>query len=249
MRGVEGSANEQQLQVDGPELLSIMQRAMLLDNDLMRWYEASPNDWRAALVANTDLHPSIQMAGTYGDYCEVFPHIHVARVINLHRCARILVLQMTDRCLELLTPSRHHISPVQLKIRTNIQTLVDGICSTIPFFLGNRTAPSSPYNDWDMQYPRHPLTSRSYGSLFMTADEAATAQRFAERDHVRSAASMGGWFLLGNLVTLLKAFRPSPGAVVNTPPKLYLRNGQVGWILGQLRRLQKIYLIPIPAKT
>ena len=249
-KDVGGPPNERQLQVDGAELLSVMQRAMLLDNDLMRWYETAPNDWRAALVANTELHPSIQMAGIYGGYCEVYPHIHVARIINLHRCARILVLQVIDRCLELLeTSSKHHTNPVQSKIRTNLQTLVDGICSTIPFFLGNRIAPYSPYNDWDMQYPCHPFTSRSYGSLFMTANEAATAQRLAERDHVRSAASMGGWFLLGNLVTLLKAFCPAPGAMANTPPKLYLRNGQVEWILGQLRRLQRIYLIPIPVRT
>ena len=249
-RDLSGLSIQQRLQDDGAELLFIMQRAMLLDNDLMRWYESAPKDWRAVLVAKPDLHPSIQAAGVYGSHCEVFPHIHVARVINLYRCARILVLQVTDRCLELLeTPSQQHITPVRLKIRADIQSLVDEICSTVPFFLGNRTAPSSPYNDWNMQYPYHPKSSNFHGSLFMTANETETTRRLAERHHIRSAASMGGWFLLGNLVTLLKAFRPAPGAEVNSAPKLYLRKGQVEWVLGQLRRLQKIYLIPIPTKT
>ena len=233
---------------DAPEVSLILREASRLELQLLEWYKTMPLHWQPAFVNLSGVHPSIAKAGAYGDHCEVFIHIHVARVVNMYRCTRILVLQIMDRCWQVLEAASLRLQNMsRAYLADEIQILVDEICATVPFHLGSRTMPSSPFDDWEMQYPCHPSTSDFNGSLFMTADAAVTAARRTVKDHVRSAATMGGWFLLSVLLSVFKAVRPPRGSSSETPPQLALRKGQVQWILSQLRRIQKIYLIPTPS--
>ena len=238
-----------QVNDDVPEVSAILQEAGELELEFLHWYETKPAHWRPMIVKLSEIHPSIKQAGAYGQHCEVFPDIHVARVINLYRCTRVLVLQIMDRCCQVLAVSSAKSRSISRTFLANeIQTLVDEVCATIPFHLGNRTMPSSLYNEWDKQYPYPLTTSDINGAPFRTAEAAAIATRLAEKDHIKSAATMGGWSILSVLLAIVKAVRPPPGSPPETPPQLPLRAGQVPWIFGQLRRLQTIYLIPSPSR-
>ena len=234
---------------DLPAISHILGSATVLEEQLKTWYANLPQDWHPALIPVSELHPSIIAAGVYGQFCEVYEHCHVAGIINNYRCTRMQLLQLIGRCQTLLEEIGEQELILSTYITTEIQSLIDSICDTIPFHLGNRVQPTTPDDEFGIEYPLYPDTAEVLNSLSVDRGIQYMRPEVLRKEHIRLASTAGGHFLLTTMMAILRAARPSAGAGPQTPPQLTLRPGQLQWIFGQLRRLQTLYLIPTPRNT
>lgn len=231
---------------DLPAISHILGNATVLEEQLKTWYVNLPHDWDPALIPVSELHPSIVAAGVYGPFCEVYEHCHVVGIINNYRCTRIQLLQLIGRCQTLLEKIGEEELIFRTYITTEIQSLIDSICDTIPFHLGNRVRPTTPDDEVGIEYPLYPRTPDMSNSLSVGWGVQYIGPEKLRKEHIRSAATVGGYFVLTTMLAILKAARPPAGAGPQTPRQLTLRPGQLQWIFGQLRRLQTLYNIPTP---
>lgn len=234
---------------DLPAFSHILVSAIDLENQLKTWYANVPQDWHPVLIPVSELHPSIVAAGVYGSFCEVYDHCHVASIINNYRCTRMQLLQLIGRCQVLLEEVGEEELILNTYITTEIQSLIDGICDTVPFHLGNRVQPTTPDDELGVEYPLCSGGADVFNSLSDGRGFRYITQEVLRKEHIRSASTAGGFFLLTTMLALLKATRPPARAGPQTPPQLMLRPGQLPWILGQLKRLQTLYLIPTPVSA
>lgn len=158
---------------DVQELLRTAQFAMAVDHKLVDWFEACPSDWTAVPAANvTDTN--LKAWGAWGSRVDVLPDIFVSSLLNQARAYRISVQTIIAQCLT------HPSSPFQrISMSTHpahvVQMLVDDICATIPFAVGDR------YHDGQQEDE-------------ITYPHAAGIPTSVE--HRGSAYKSGGWFLV-----------------------------------------------------
>lgn len=121
-----------------------------------------------------------------------------------------------------------------------IQTLADAFCASIPSHLGNKNSPVPP----DRLVP-----ARDENRLKAFPPNAIDySVQVSKEEHYRLAAAIGGWYVLLPLRDILKATTPAVRDIELGFPPL-LREGQTDWILSQMERLKKIYLLPFPRST
>lgn len=187
---------------------SILAKADELDQRLIEWAAAVPEDWVPHYIWDPEHIPqSIRAAGLYQSHCTVHKSIFIANILNGHCCSRIKVQLVIQACLDALDtiPNSRRTT-----MESNIQHLADTICATVPYFLGDRIGVLR-FDDSTVQYPH------------IGSNNPPT-------EHYFTAAAYGGMFLAKRLPQLLQ-------------PGLPLRAAQREWILGQLQRIRKIYLI------
>lgn len=92
------------------------------------------------------------------DGCDVYPDLTIMRMYNQWRCVRI-------------------------KAGGAIQEMVDGICASVPFAVGDRTKAAPLYQP---------------GANYPHLEGVPTSEQ-----HYRAASSVGGWYLLGPLMLVL----------------------------------------------
>jgi Fungal Zn(2)-Cys(6) binuclear cluster domain len=212
------------------------------------WRQSLPPGWAAHRIPNASqsLHHSIRAVGLYNGLCDVYASTGTAHSHNGWRSTKVLVLRLINHCLHNLDPSSPlaHIMP-DPTIALEIQGLVDGICASVPFHLGSRTTLALPHEHHE--YPPVPAHVRAAANY---VDSTGRPTSMSDNDHIRSAAAIGGWFVLTPLTAMMRYAQPSPqNRPVNTTTRLaplVLRPGQVEWITGQVRRIHKMYRIPLP---
>ncbi|CAH0046940.1 unnamed protein product [Clonostachys solani] len=214
---------------------------------LQQWPHAVPNHWHPRSV-KTGKHIN-DTIDTFQGFSDVYPNIQIAAIWNVWRVYRVLLLRIRLRLLaefpELvvrssdieLIPSDISMEPADHDEGQNlIRGLVDSICNSVPFHLGNLLNPIalSDLGDANIQFPSyHDLdpTDVHYAiylgsKYFMTRD-----------DHRRHAIVQGSWQMLHTLIHLVDVFADeSPcGSLVG-----FLRRGQVYWIRQQFLRVLKL---------
>ena len=215
---------------------------------LNAWKHNLPPSWQAHRIhdASQTLHYSIRAVGLYNGLCDVYSSTAVAHSHNGWRSSKVLVLRLIKHCLKHLPPDSpsKSIMPGNT-IDTQIQGLVDDICASVPFHLGSRTTLALPHEHHE--YPPVPAHVRASANY---VDSSGRPTTMTDNDHVRNAASIGGWFVLTPLTAMMRYAQPFPeGMMINTSQRLEpikLRPGQYSWIMGQVRRIHKIYQIPMP---
>lgn len=126
--------------------------------------------------------PSVKEAGIYQDCCHVYENIHIAYAFNCYRSSRIKLQLAILTCLSQLGNSIGCIDG-SLAAHEVIQDLVDEMCASVPFHLGDRTIIGR-IDDKTVQYPH-------------------IAGSPVPDEHYIGAAAMGGWFLATRLGELL----------------------------------------------
>jgi hypothetical protein len=182
---------------------------------LNNWQEIVPAHWIPIRVSGERfIAPSIRAAGLYQDYCDHYVNLFLLGLWNKVRMSQIETKNIIVSCLSELPSSSS--DPVYLSsAQSGIQTLIDDICASIPYYLGDRTEPG---NQGDpVHYPRAP--SGVPGQLKPPIP-----------DHYQTGPALGGWSLLAPLATLLRM-------------KVGMRDGQRIWIAGQMARTARIYKI------
>ena len=174
----------------------LLSKAKEVDSSLALWPETIPPSWLPRIVSSKTVPPSVRDAGLYDKYCHVYPDVLVATTWNEWRSARLKVLALIAR-----------YQPEDL-VTASIQRLVDDICASVPFLLGDRIELTPMY-----------LARNIYPS--------AEGQPLPKGHH-QNAAAFGGWYILTPLRETTKV-------------ATYLREGQLDWVLGQMKRLAGIY--------
>lgn len=196
------------------QLMSIVDYAGEVEGRLITWPGSVPDDWRWRTSHTFDNLPSHERRlYTWDHRADVYHDIWVASIWNSYRGTMLKIQYMTLQALGMLNP--RPLSRLALKIVTainRVQELVDDICGSVPFNLGSKTF-GGPSDRREVQYPDDGMTKPS-------------------SDYRKSAAGLGGWFMLEPLKIAAKA--------------ICLRDGQQEWILKQIERIQRIYTIKKP---
>ena len=196
------------------QLTAILDYAIKVESQISVWPNYIPEDWWWKPSHTFDTLPSHERKlYTYNRRVDIYPDIWVASIWNSYR-GTILMIQYTIlQTLGMLRPPpMSHLSGKIATAIHKVQEMADDICGSVPFNLGTKTFGGA--NDRkEVKYPEDGINKPS-------------------TDYRKSAAGLGGWFLIEPLKTSAKA--------------ICLREGQQEWILKQIERIQRIYTIKKP---
>lgn len=198
-----------------PEILEAINRiiatALKIDNELLRWPSAIPCNWEP-LPAET-IPTSVQSVGVFGGMCTIYCNIWAANAWNKYRLARVaihtIILQHAQGLLESGNRSQLIVTS-QYALRTE----TNGICSTVPFYLGSRDT-SRTLDQPLIEFPSH-------SGLALTEET---------REHL---ITLGEWYLFWPLSRMLHNL----DQVVRTYP-FCINAEQMAWIQSQILRTGK----------
>ncbi|KAI5214627.1 hypothetical protein E4T46_08879 [Aureobasidium subglaciale] len=216
-------------------LLDDIQR---LDERLILWQGQvstfwGPYNWTPPGI----IFPPIQ---SFQGTCQIYTSVTAARRMNDWRAHR-LTLAITS--LKLIRGQKHRSpeTPESGESDTSqsgayvlvkrIQWLVDGICASVPFCLGNRSRVGSiaDFSDQTWKFPSCHDMAEMYG-LYGRSAEPKGLESFA--DHYSHALTQGSWLMLSNLALLVATFLGNK----TLTPLFPLKQGQLKWICQQYLR-------------
>ena len=208
------------------------QRCVDIIHQLRTWRQTVPEAWEPCRIKPQSLHHSIVAAGTYNGLCDVYATHTVSQMMNFWRTMTIIALRLLGQ----LAPSAQYEN-----IQAEIQDLVDGICASVPFNLGNRM---SYYPDpAPLHFPSVPEWLKAKTD-YVDASNQPTVR--TEADHIRDAVFKGAWYIMTPLTTLLEMCHPPAGVEAPRLPPIKLRTGQLEWIEAQSWRAHQVTFVPWP---
>lgn len=235
-------ANHLKLRLQGgsitlsPEALSeCMAETRRVDQQLLTWAQyIVPNHWLPLkLTDGWNVDSSIPL---YQSTCEIYPSCQVAAIWNLWRIQRILIVKIR---LSLLDATLNTWPPCELEcdngmpsnleelaeLQHVLQELVDSVCYSVPFHLGNLSKPGSiaDFVDPTILFPSSPHDPRA-----------------AFDEHRCHIIAQGPWQIMSPLSRLLTFCFEESGP----PIKSLFRPGQYEWIRDQFLRVTMLLHIP-----
>lgn len=209
---------------------------------LMAWTESVPDHWRPSrLITGREVDSSIP---SYQCICEVYPSCQIASIWNLWRFQRLLLVKITlsfAGAFSAQGPTCAWTSADRMKLadcQTTLQDIVDNICYSIPFYLGNRFTRTS-LTDFDS--PTISLPCDYFLGDLLRSPRA----RMSNNDHRRHIIAQGPWRAMHPLSRLLTLFSEEHGDCIAR----LLRPGQREWIRDQFQRVATILHLPLKSRT
>lgn len=215
----------------------IVAEAIRIDEHFMAWKRSinSP-DWVPEYVLREEVPSTILEAGFYGKRCSVFKDLVFADVYNSLLKRRLFTLQMLRQALadepSLLAHPKYRAYLAQANAA--IQTLVDSFLETIPFHVGDTVVTTNPVYSDEINFPSKTVTDPQTGKTRSIPDLKTGSFR-------SRAAASGGWVVFGYLLDIYRMAEPEDDTI-----PIVLREGQLDWIKGQVKRLQTIFLFCDP---
>ncbi|KAF5588559.1 uncharacterized protein FSUBG_11479 [Fusarium subglutinans] len=123
--------------LDGLTLATWWQDASSVNTQLLDWVNLVPASWQPYKRPQDD-------AFAYFGFCDIYPTVQIATIWNVWRVCRLMILRMQ---FYLLTKSPSEALQQTILIATKDHSfpdpnlgreLVDSICRSVPFYLGNR---------------------------------------------------------------------------------------------------------------
>ncbi|UPL02672.1 hypothetical protein LCI18_013606 [Fusarium solani-melongenae] len=207
--------------------------ARRVDAELLAWAENVPDHWRPLrLISGRDIDSSIP---TYQSICEVYPSCQIASIWNLWRFQRLVLAKVTLGSLGAFSDLSCFRSAYEqflddptdfVNCQQTLQEVVDSVCYSIPFHLGNRTTRSSLADFTD---PTILLPNQGSLNGVISSD-----------DHRRHVIAQGPWRAMHPLSRCLTLFSEDDGEVIAS----LLRPGQREWIRDQFLRVATLLHLP-----
>ncbi|KAI4093305.1 MAG: hypothetical protein LQ339_007700 [Xanthoria mediterranea] len=196
------------------QLMSILDYAGDVEAQLSTWPATVPDDWHWRPSHTFDSLPSQESKlYVYNRRVDIYHDIWVASIWNSYRGTMLMIQYLTLQSLGMLNPPPLSAFAYRIVSAINrVQELVDDICGSVPFNLGTKTF-GGPSDRSEVRYPDDGIHK-------------------ASSDYRKSAAGLGGWFIIDPLKIAAKA--------------ISLREGQQDWMLKQIERIQRIYTIKKP---
>lgn len=220
------------------EIYTLLNEIRELDQCLVLWQGLvsrfwGPFSWTHPL---TTITPPIQ---AFRASCHVYTSITAARRMNDSRSYRLtlalislkLTSDLEKNNLRFCEPGSSQSSFHVLVSR--IQWLVDGICATVPFCLGNRNRVGTilDFGDSTWMFPTcHDMTETEMYGLYGRPAEPIGLESLS--DHYSHAITQGSWLMLSNLALLAAIFLTNK----TMTPSFPLKDGQLPWICHQYLR-------------
>ena len=216
--------------------VEIIAEAIQVEKFFLDWKESitDPN-WLPEYIPRTAVMDSIQAAGFYGSRCCVFVDLTVGGTWLLYSIRYLLTLQIIRQSFKDEPSLLKNPEQRALLSRTNarVQDLVDSICETVPFCLGDTVIPKNPMYSTSINFPHQFKFDPGTGMRTRTPSSQSA--------HQKQAGASGGWILFPQLVNVWRLAEPEDDAV-----PIVLREGQLEWIKVQVKRLQDIFLFCEP---
>lgn len=217
-----------------------------VDQQLLTWAQCVPDHWQPLRLTNGwNIDSSIPV---YQSTCEIYPSCQIAAIWNLWRIQRILVVKIK---LSLLDAT---LNPWQCGLKCDsmssnlqelaefqhiLQELTDGVCYSVPFYLGNRSKPLSiaDFADPTILLPSSDFPGRNgnWNKQIYHHDPRAAAD-----EHRRQIIAQGPWHIMSPLSRLLTFCFEECGPPMGT----FFRPGQYEWIRDQFLRVTTLLHIP-----
>lgn len=211
-----------------------------VDTQLLAWAENVPDHWRpATLVSGRGFDSSIP---SFQNMCHVYPSCQIASIWNLWRFHRILLMKMMlgsldasscSACLDAAGESALSQAKDFVNSQATLRGMVDDVCLSIPFYLGNRATGSTltDFTDPSLLLP----IDRSIGNA--TPPDGYCPNAGVSRDeHRRDVIAQGPWRAMHPLSSLLTLFSEDDDNKVTS----LLRPGQQKWVCQQFERVATV---------
>ena len=218
--------------------------AKRVDAELQAWVQSVPDHWKPLrLVSGWDIDSSIP---TYHAICEVYPSCQIASIWNLWRYKRLLLVKIRLSSLNtLLDLSRFGFAAGQLlddpadfvNCQHILQDVIDSMCYSVPFYLGNRTSRSGLTDFTD---PTVLLPSNYSMEDGKRLDWDFPSMGVSRDDHRRHIIAQGPWRAMHPLSRLVTLFSEDHGDLITS----LLRTGQREWIRDQFLRVARVLHLP-----
>ena len=214
----------------------IIAEALQIEQLLLSWEaRITESDWLPEYCPRDSVMKSIQDAGFYGNRCSVWVDLEFGGLWLLFFIRYLFTLQIVRQCFADEDSLLNDPEQQALLCRVNemVQDLVDNICETVPFHLGDKISPTNPLYSTKINFPY----------ILKDDGRAGRSRRVPSlrSNHQKRAGASGGWILFPQLVNLWRFAEPEDDAV-----PIILRDGQLDWIKGQVKRLQKTFLFCEP---
>ncbi|EXL41196.1 hypothetical protein FOCG_16559 [Fusarium oxysporum f. sp. radicis-lycopersici 26381] len=216
----------------------LRQQICNLDTQLRTWLKRIPDSWYPRrMKSGIDFDPSVP---SYRGACDIYPSIQVANIWNAWRIYCLILEDIKDQLTKssALSAVQHFddensISDYAMFWTSNerrVQELVDSMCLSIPFYLGNCNYPTDILSTGssDITYPSHhdlPVDDEGY-MRFKASD-----QYVSKLDHSRHVTLHGQVHAISVLSYVIDI---SMNSVRNRPS--FLREEQKEWIASQFIR-------------
>jgi hypothetical protein len=216
----------------------LRQQICNLDTQLRTWLKRIPDSWYPRrMKSGIDFDPSVP---SYRGACDIYPSIQVANIWNAWRVYCLILEDIKDQLTKssALSAVQHFddensISDYAMFWTSNerrVQELVDSMCLSIPFYLGNCNYPTDILSTGssDIIYPSHhdlPVDDEGY-MRFKASD-----QYVSKLDHSRHVTLHGQVHAISVLSYVIDI---SMNSVRNRPS--FLREEQKEWIASQFIR-------------
>ncbi|KAH0345459.1 hypothetical protein KCU83_g7832, partial [Aureobasidium melanogenum] len=208
-----------------------------LDQSLVLWQGLVSRFWGPfSWTPSGIITPPVQ---AFQGSCHVYTSINAARRMNDSRSYRLTLALISlkligeleksnfEICMSGSCQSRFHV------IVSRIQWLVDGICGSVPFCLGNRSKVGTvlDFGDPIWTFPTcHDMSmSEIYGLYGRPAEPMGLVSL---TDHYGHALTQGSWLMLSNLALLVAMFTINKILTLS----VRLKDGQLPWICQQYLR-------------
>lgn len=229
-------------------LREYMAEARRIDEELLAWARSLPGHWQPRrLTSRQDVDPSIP---TYRSVCEVYPSCQISNIWNLWRIQRLLLVKVTLGSLDkILYWSQSELTKNQISARTQdfvecqqtLQEMVDSVCYSVPFYLGNRSTSSNiaEFADPTILIPGYRSLAPGDNRHLSKEDHDLGTPRDEYRRHV---IAQGPWHVMSPLSRLLTLFSEDYAQLI---PRFF-RPGQHEWIRHQFLRVSVLLHLPPP---
>jgi hypothetical protein len=197
------------------------------------WYAKTPRSWSPSTVPIASLHSSIIMAGVYEHVSPTtYANLDIANSINRHRVTEIGAVLLVHICLSTTSSRDEQSTSLQQCLLARVQVLIDEICASVPFFVGNVTEHTT--NIDQVQFA-HSNVPRGLVDVPTSTPSQLIEYPDDRKEHARQIVASGLHMLYGILTNVIKYIEDSAEARGGVPA---VRTGQIEWIKGQVARLQ-----------
>ncbi|RSL73798.1 hypothetical protein CEP54_000048 [Fusarium duplospermum] len=207
--------------------------AKRVDAELLTWAENVPDHWRPLrLISGRDIDSSIP---TYQSACEVYPSCQIASIWNLWRFQRLVLAKIILGSLGAFSDlscfgfeyGQFLDDPTDIvNYQQTLQEVVDSVCYSIPFYLGNRAT-------------RSRLTDFTDPTILLPSQDCLDAV-ISSDDHRRHVIAQGPWRAMHPLSRCLTLFSEDDSKMIAS----LLRPGQREWIRDQFLRVATLLHLP-----
>ncbi|PYH31583.1 Zn(II)2Cys6 transcription factor domain-containing protein [Aspergillus neoniger CBS 115656] len=214
--------------------------AKRIDEQLLAWAQKVPQQLQPVrLTDGSALDPSIP---TYNSNCDVYISCQIGTLWNEWRAQRLLLVKIILSSLSTNPPGRLAYSDAGTstgdedfaKYKYILQKLIDSVCYSVPFYLGNQ-------GGWlsipDLTDPSIRLPSYR---LLENANQQKSAQK-SEDEHRSHIIAQGPWHIMSMLSRVVVFFIEDYGQGMVS----FLQPGQLQWIREQFLRVTQLLRIPL----